>query len=201
MKAITLPAQEAATYLRDLGVPANKAAQVLKDAAKPFGDAVKALEQQGFDAADAVKVALAGSAEVAKEAKAAAAAAKKSATDAVASSLTQLTGITVNGIQVAGAVYQAAIGAAYAAQTGLAPSAGAPGLTGVPTPPTYAAVGAPTTTMNHAITIQQGAIVINPAPGNTQETLVATQQMVNNMLRELLSRMQSGSTYLSDMTA
>ena len=105
----------------------------------------------------------------------------------------------MNGIQVSGAVYQAAIGAAYAQQTGRAPGTGG-GPIGSSTPNSYAAIGSPTN-VNHGITIQSGAIVINPAPGNTSETLVATQAMVNNMLRELLSRMQSGSTYLSDVTA
>jgi hypothetical protein len=199
IKAIGEPASQAAASLRDLGVPATKAADVLHDAVKPFNDAVRALEQQGFDAADAVKIATAGSAEVAKEAKAAAEAAKKNATDAVSSALSTLSGITVNGIQVAGAVYQAAIGAAYAQQTGIGIGTGT-GPTTPATPSTYAAVGSPMN-VSHAITIAQGAIVINPAPGNTTETLVATQQMVNNMLNELLSRLQSGATGLSDVTA
>ena len=136
LKALTLPANEAAQSLRDLGVPANKAAQVLKDAVEPFQEAVKALEKEGLSAADAVKIAEAGQKMTAAATKASATAAAKAATAA-----SNLSGITVNGIQVSGAVYDAAIGSAYKAQTGMTLGSGAPSPS---TPSTYGAIGAPT---------------------------------------------------------
>ena len=94
----------------------------------------------------------------------------------------QAGGIMVNGVEVSGAVYDAAIGAAYGKQTSNVAAAMQP-----KTPPT--------------ININAGAVVIHPAPGNDAHSLLATQNMINEMLKELTTELQSGVTSLSTASA
>ncbi len=193
ISAIKEPLKQGVDSLKALGVPANRATAVLKDAVKPFTDAVTALEKAGFDASDAVKIADAGQAELTKEAKAAAAVAKAAAKKAVDDTTSSLTALTVNGIQVSGSIYRAAIGAAYKTQTGanlnatLSPvSAVAPISAPVaPTPPK---------SLSQGIVFQSGAIQIHPSPGNDAASLAATKSYIDQMLRQLASEIRAGTS-------
>jgi TP901 family phage tail tape measure protein len=77
IKAITMPANQAAQYLSVLGVPVAKATALLHDSTLPLKTAVKALEDLGLPVQDAVKIAEAGQAHLTKVAAAAAKAAAK----------------------------------------------------------------------------------------------------------------------------
>lgn len=199
LTAIKLPADEATKSLVALGVPAKRASAVLHDAVLPFTDAVKALEKAGFDAKDAVKIAEAGAAEVAKANKAAAAAATK----AVATATTSIGTLMINGIDVSGAVYRAAIGAAYKLQTGganlnvgipsVAPTAG---IVSAPPAP------APTESLSRGVVLNigAGAVVIHPAAGNDAASLAKTSTLIDQamqqMLRKLAAELRGGANGL-----
>jgi TP901 family phage tail tape measure protein len=186
IKAIKLPADEAKKSLELLGVPALKASKVLADAALPFAQAVTALEKQGFDAQNAVKVAEAGSAAVAAEAKKDAAAAAKALKATLASSTASLTGLMVNGIEVSGSVYRAAIGAAYQIQTGaVLAGAGASAPTSSPSFTSAPVAPAPTQSLSRGVVlnINAGAVQIHPAEGNDAHSLLATKGYVDNAFR------------------
>jgi TP901 family phage tail tape measure protein len=182
LTALKLPYAEGVHQLELLGVPAKKAALVLHDAVLPFNDAVKALEKAGFDAANAVKIA---DAERKKKTKA-----------PTKGTSSNPTGIMVNGIEVSGAVYDAAIGAAM----GLKPTnrKGTSTVGGAPTPGSYGYVGGPAATKSPpTINIAPGAIVVNPAPGNDAKSLLVTHAMLEELLVRWTTEVQAGQTSLS----
>ena len=107
-----------------------------------------------------------------------------------AATTSNLAGVTVNGIQVSGAVYDAAIGSAYKNQTGQALSSTGPSSTA--TPSSYGAVGGPTSPAGSAgVTFQSGSIIINPAPGNDAASLLATQGMIAEMLQQITNEISN----------
>jgi TP901 family phage tail tape measure protein len=191
VSVIHLPMKDALDHLKALGVPASEAAKVLKDATKPFNDAVAALKKAGFTAAEAVKIADAGQKELAAEAKKATAAATAAAKAGVTATTTSLTALMVNGVAVSGAVYRAAIGAAYQIQTGHSIN-GNSAIAPVPsTSPTSMLPSTPATKQQQTI-IKIDSINIHPAPGNDAASLRQTQRMITEAIRQLGVEMSNG---------
>ena len=187
--AVGKPLTEAKDALHALGVPVSEASTLLKDAVLPFNQAVTALEKAGFDAANAVKIAEAGTAQQLKNLK---------------SSSSTATGLLVNGIEVSGEVYDAAIGQAFKEQTHekirrlKIPKHAV-------TPESYGAVGAPpranTSGTSKGLTIQSGAIVINPAPGNDHRSTLATVATVEAAFKRLETILSGGVSQMGNVFA
>ena len=184
--AVGKPLAEAKDALHALGVPINEASSLLKDAVLPFNQAVTALEKAGFDAANAVKIAEAGTATALK--------------GAVADS-TNATGLLVNGIEVSGKVYDAAIGQAFKQQTHETMKHIA-ATKGKVTPESYGAIGGPrssTVKPTQQINIQSGAVVIHPAPGNDANSQLATKSMVEEAFRKLAVVLSGGVSQMGNV--
>jgi hypothetical protein len=98
----------------------------------------------------------------------------------------------VNGIQVSGSIYRAAIGAAYKIQTG-ANLNGTSSVSPVSAPIVSAPVApTPTQSLNRGVVFESGAIQIHPAPGNDAASLAATKSYIDQMLRQLTSELRGG---------
>ena len=107
----------------------------------------------------------------------------------------------VNGIEVSGKVYDAAIGQAFKEQTHqtLRHIREAKGKV---TPESYGAIGGPapsTSKPTQQIVVQSGAVVIHPAPGNDAKSELATKKTVEEAFQKLAVVLSGGVNQMGNV--